>query len=66
MTRRFDFDSGLGEPLQLLPEAGFAPSNPMQIGAIMQVKPILAAVSIALASTAAASAQNPGRCHWYL
>jgi hypothetical protein len=30
----------------------------MQIGAIMPVKPILAAVSIALASTAAASAQT--------
>jgi len=41
-----------------LPEAGFASSNPMQIGAIMPVKPILAAVSIALASTAAASAQT--------
>jgi hypothetical protein len=37
--RRFDFDSGLGEPLQLLPEAEFASSNPMQIGAIMPVKP---------------------------
>src|SRR6266436_2998269 len=59
MTRpRFDFDSGLGEPVQRLPEAGFASSNAMQIGAIMPVKPILAAVSIALASTAAASAQT--------